>query len=68
MTSYFGFSIGNRVTSGGSSLGTVVDPGCELSDEMLDRRCVPVAWDSDKGTGIISWTMSANLRTVDSVR
>jgi hypothetical protein len=62
MTYYYGFDVGDRVTSGENSRGTVTRPGYEPSDEMNDSRCVPVVWDKDKGTETISWTKSANLR------
>ncbi len=61
----FGFSVGDRVMSG-SAIGTVVDPGYEPSEEMLDRRCVPVVWDRDKSTRVISWTFSTNLVKIDT--
>lgn len=62
MACYYGFSTGDRVTSGENSMGTVVDPNYEPSDEMSDLRCVPVVWDQDQGTKTISWTKSVNLR------
>ena len=64
MSIFFGFAVGDRVTSGGDSRGTVVEPGYEPSDEVLDRRCVPVVWDEDKSTKTISWTKSTSLHKV----
>jgi len=60
---YYGFEVGDRVTSGGDSRGTVVDPGYDVDDEIAEYRCVPVHWDSDH-VEVISWTMSANLRKI----
>ena len=65
MNTYFGFKVGERVTSGGNSSGTVTEPDYEPSDEMFERRCVPVVWDEDKRTKTISWTMSANLKKIN---
>ncbi len=58
---FFGFAVGDRVMSG-DTVGTVVNPGYEPSEEMFERRCVPVRWDSNEENGAISWIMSANLR------
>lgn len=60
---YYGFSVGQRVSSNGT-LGTVVDPGYEPSDNdnaLAERRCVPILFDKDAGTKSISWIESAGL-------
>lgn len=63
-TTFFGFTVGERVSSGGDSRGTVVEPEYEVSDEMLERRCVPVIWDRDKHTQTICWTLASSLTKV----
>ncbi len=57
---YFGFEVGQRVKSG-ESTGTVVSPNYEPSDDMDERRCVPVMWD---GNLHISWTLSTSLALI----
>jgi hypothetical protein len=64
MNVYFGFEVGKRVTSGGSSSGTVTEPKHKPSEEMFEKRCVPVVWDEDKTTNTISWTKSDNLQKI----
>ena len=65
MDHYYGFGIGDRVTSGEGSRGTVTKPGYEPSEEMYKLKCVPVIWDEDKETNTISWTQSANLKKIN---
>lgn len=65
MAFYYGFGVGDRVTSGGDSKGTVVTPSGEPSEEMYKLKCVPVIWDEDKQTNTISWTTSSSLKKLN---
>ena len=60
---YYGHEVGQRVVSDGEQ-GTVTDPGYEPGDDVLERRCVPVVFDKNKATGMISWIKADGLNKI----